>query len=194
MEKLHLILASRSPRRRELLTEAGFTYDAVSADVEEVHAEDTPIVQLTEENARLKARAVARQHPQALVLGADTLVSLGSRAITKPQTHAEAAEMLESLQARAHQVSTAVCLVHAQSEREKRFLVTSEVIFKPLDANGIQHYLSLINPLDKAGGYAAQEHAELIIQEIRGSYTNVVGLPMDETTAALAEFGIEPSR
>ncbi len=190
----HLVLASRSPRRSDLLREAGYTFDAVSADIEEVHAEDVPIIELTADNARLKALHVAERHPQAVVLAADTLVSLENRALTKPETMVEAAEMLERLQGRAHQVTTAVFLAHRAENREHAFRVTSEVVFQSLNVNEIQQYLNLIDPLDKAGGYAAQEHADHIIAEIRGSYTNVVGLPMEETQMALKDFGINPNK
>ena len=190
---LQLILASGSPRRRELLTEAGFDFTTEPADIEELHEEAMPLRALTRHNALEKARVVAARRPDAVVLAADTLVSIDGTALTKPVDMAEAARMLGRLSGRTHEVVTAVALVHAAAAREESFEVETLVTFKPLSPEEQAVYLTLINPLDKAGGYAAQEHGERIIAGIHGSWTNVVGLPMDEATDALARFGVRPA-
>ncbi len=174
-----LILASSSPRRFDLMTGAGLAFSVVPADVEEIHEENTPLDELTRGNAALKAGWVAARYPEAWVIGADTLVSIDHQALGKPADLAEARRMLERLAGRTHVVGTAVCLLHHASRRRREFLERTEVTFLPLNAREIDHYLTLINPLDKAGSYAAQEHGELIISRVEGPYSNVVGLPME---------------
>ena len=189
-----LILASGSPRRSDLLAEAGFDFQVVKPDVEENEDGSVPIRELTAENALLKASAVAISHPDAVVLAADTLVLLGDRVLTKPVDQPEARRMLESLNGHSHQVFTAVALVHRSSSREYCFTVSTDVFFKQLSADEMTAYHAKINPMDKAGAYAAQEHGELIIDRIEGSMTNVIGLPMKKVMATLADtFGITPA-
>ena len=181
-----LILASTSPRRRDLLTEAGYTFRIEPALVEEEHAEDADPVALTRLNALLKAREVARRFPEDVVLGADTLVAIGGMVLGKPADMTEAMSMLSRLTGRTHEVITAVALIHGP--REHTFEVVTQVTFRALDEAGIAHYLTLINPLDKAGSYAAQEHGEVIIEKVEGSWTNVVGLPMERLAKELAAW------
>jgi septum formation protein len=130
-------------------------------------------------NARRKARAVAKKNPDSLVLGADTLVFLDGEIMGKPASPADAERMLTRLQGRTHQVVTGISLIHLRAHRERIFAVGTEVMFHPLDAGQIRDYLAKVNPLDKAGAYAIQEHGDLIISEISGSYSNVVGLPVE---------------
>ncbi len=181
-----LILASASPRRSDLMREAGYRFAIVAAEVEE-EADEAPVSlpALTESNAALKANWVASRHPGATVIGADTLVYLDGRALGKPRDRAEAEAMLTRLNGRTHQVCTGVCLASSEPAGEHRFHVITEVTFRTLTPAEITTYLGLINPLDKAGSYAAQEHGEKIIERVGGSWTNVVGLPMDELGAAL---------
>jgi septum formation protein len=189
-----LILASGSPRRKDLLAEAGFDFRVVVPEVEENEDVSVSIRRLTQENAGLKAAAVAQLHPHSVVLAADTLVLLGDRVLTKPVDRVEAAEMLSSLNGKSHQVFTAFSILHRQSGRSVAETVTTDVHFRNLSAAEMAAYHERINPLDKAGAYAAQEHGELIIDRIEGSMTNVIGLPMDEVIATLAEkFGIGPT-
>jgi septum formation protein len=187
--RLPLVLASLSPRRRDLLTEAGFAFEIVTApDLHEAHDPELSPAELTLFNARLKARATAEVRPEALVLGADTLVYLGSEPLGKPVDLDEAFSMLQRLVGRCHTVCTGVCLMWAGGAEMETFHVLTEVEFRPLSDAEIRRYLSLINPLDKAGSYAAQEHGEVIIASTTGSWTNVVGLPMEATTAALQRW------
>ena len=183
-----IILASTSPRRRQLMDEAGLIFSVQTVPVDEHHDEAMPLHELTRQNAALKARSVAHLHPHAIVIGADTLVSIENRALGKPADLNEALAMLRSLSGRAHEVGTAVCLVHEASRRAVQFEVITQVIFRTLSDAEISRYLALIHPLDKAGGYAAQDHGEMIIDHIEGSLSNVVGLPMERLTQEIALF------
>jgi septum formation protein len=187
-----LILASASPRRKALLAEAGVTFQVVVAPVAESSSRALSIRELTTWNAARKAIAVARLRRNAVVLGADTLVSLGGELIGKPANLAEAAKILRRLSGREHQVCTAVCLCSG-SRPPLSFCVVSHVRFRALDEEQIASYLAAVDPLDKAGAYAAQGDGRRIITRIRGSYTNVVGLPMGETLRALRSFGVTAS-
>jgi septum formation protein len=183
-----LILASSSPRRRDLLEEAGYTFAVVPAEVEELADARLGAEELVRRNAVLKAQEVAVRHPETLVLGSDTLVALDGEPFGKPGDLEEAFAMLTRLAGRTHSVLTGVCLVHLAEDRELLFVEETRVTFRPLGPEQIRHYLGLINPLDKAGSYAAQEHGEFIIERTEGSWTNVVGLPMERLALALAEF------
>lgn len=185
-----LILASGSPRRRDLMNEAGYDFSIIIPDVEEIEDPSIPIEDLTRANARLKAEAVAGDHADAVVIAADTLVEIDGRALGKPADMDEAFRMISSLNGRTHQVFTAVCVSCVSQEKEIEFSVITDVTFRQLTDDELRRYHSLIEPLDKAGAYAAQDHGTLIIETMRGSHTNVVGLPMDELAETLAEFEI----
>jgi len=185
------VLASGSPRRRELLGDAGYDFVVDAADIDERHEERMGLEELTKWNAVGKARVGAGRWGGSVVLAADTLVAIDGVALTKPVDLDEARRMLALLAGRTHSVVTAVAVVGGG--REECFTVETRVTFLPLSEAEREVYLGLINPLDKAGGYAAQEHGEKIIARVDGSWSNVVGLPMDETAAVLASFGILPS-
>jgi septum formation protein len=185
----HLILASGSPRRRELLAEAGLQFEVLSPSLTESASRSLSMRELTALNATRKASTVARMRPDAVVLGADTLVAFEGEVIGKPRDLDEAATMLRRLSGREHQVCTSVHIRSADSRVS--FSIFSHVRVHSLGEKQIRDYIARINPLDKAGGYAAQGDGAEIIRGIRGSYTNVVGLPMDETLEVLARyFGI----
>ena len=183
-----LILASASPRRAELLKLLSVKFRVLPGDVAEVAHEHLSPLEVCQLNAHRKARAVAKKIPDALVLGADTLVFLDNEILAKPRNLADARQMLARLQGRHHQVVTGVCLMHLRSHRERTFAVSTDVLFHPLTARQIRDYLAGINPLDKAGAYAIQEHGELIISEISGSYSNVVGLPVEKLREELHQW------
>jgi septum formation protein len=187
-----LLLASNSPRRRQLLTDAGFEFVAIAPDVSEKFDADLTLRELTIFNAMGKAISIARAHPGKVVLGADTLVALDDRIIGKPRDVDEAVAILRRLSGRAHEVCSAGFVCHLTSARSTSFYEISRVCFRPLSDSAIRAYLDKVNPLDKAGSYAAQGHGGEIIERIEGSYTNVIGLPMEKTTATLAEFGVKP--
>jgi septum formation protein len=175
-----VILASASPRRAELLRQLGVAFVVVPSDAAEMHDHQLTAREISQLNAYRKARAVAKKYPDALVLGADTLVYDGITLFGKPADLEEAYRMLESLQGRAHEVVTSVCLLNLRHHRQKVFAESTRVIFRPLDEAQIRRYLAKVNPLDKAGAYAIQEEGDLLVEQISGSYTNVVGLPVEK--------------
>ena len=184
------ILASGSPRRRQLLTEAGYEFEVVSPPIEEVSHRWLTIRELTIHNAMRKALHVARAEPEAVVLAADTLVTIDGDVLGKPADMPEAMAMLRRLSGRAHEVWTAVCICHAARGKSQSLHEISRVEFLPLTDRAIKSYFAKINPLDKAGAYAAQGHGQEIIRRIEGSSSNVVGLPMETTVRVLRAFGI----
>jgi septum formation protein len=189
-----LILASSSPRRRELLAAAGFVFETVSPDVRERLDVDLSARELALLNATRKGIAVARVHPGKVVLAADTLVALDGESIGKPADFLDAARILRRLSGRIHQVFSAVFVGDPTKKRATAFCDVTHVQFHRLDDSRIAKYLAKIDPLDKAGAYAAQGYGGDIISEIQGSYSNVIGLPMEETARVLHEFGIDPTR
>jgi len=187
-----LLLASNSPRRRELLSEAGFEFETSAPRIAESFDTHLSLRELTGLNATRKALAAARAHPGKIVLAADTLVSIDDQVLGKPDNIGDAVVMLERLIGRAHEVCTSVFICHLARARSTTFSEISQVHFRQLTGNEIERYLAKVNPLDKAGAYAAQGFGSDIIEKIDGSFTNVVGLPMEKTVSALVEFGIVP--
>lgn len=180
-----LILASASPRRSELLRQAGVEFRVITSDAPEVHHGELTAREIAQVNAYRKARAVAKKFPDSLIVGADTLVYLETLLMGKPGSLEHAYQMLEELQGRTHEVVTAVCLLNLRNHRQRIFTEVTNVTFRPLDAVTIRRYLTKVNPLDKAGAYAIQEEGDLIVEKIAGSYTNVVGLPMERLQSEL---------
>ncbi len=183
-----LILASASPRRAELMRQMGLTFDVWPAAVPEEQPGHLTPSEMCQINAYRKARAVAKKEPDALVLGADTLVCLGPRIFGKPASLEEAEQMLLELQGREHVVITGVCLIHLRAHRQRSFADTTWVQFHPLGPEQVETYLSRVRPLDKAGAYAIQEHGDLIVERIEGSFSNVVGLPVERLRAELTRW------
>ena len=179
-----IILASSSPRRKRLMLEAGFKFEIIVSDAEEISDKFMIPWDLTVQNAQIKASPIAQNNQEKIVIGADTVVSLDNEIFGKPSDMEEAVKMLARLSGRTHIVTTGVCII--QKEKNETFYVNTEVTFKPLSGKEISQYVKVINPLDKAGAYAAQDHGELIIEKYSGSFTNVVGLPMSEVKEALA--------
>ncbi|HTV75482.1 MAG TPA: Maf family protein [Candidatus Baltobacteraceae bacterium] len=181
-----IILASASPRRAELLRQLKLDFKIIPSDATEVFDENLSPRELCQLNAHRKARTIAKKIPDALVIGADTLVFLEGEIFGKPRDLDGARKMLERLQSRTHQVVTGISLIHLRAHRERIFAASTDVTFRPLTAGQISDYLSKMNPLDKAGAYAIQEHGEMIIAEISGSYSNVVGLPVEQLEKELS--------
>ncbi len=186
-----LILASASPRRAKLLKLLKVDFQVVPGRVAEVAHEHLSPLEVCQLNAHRKAFAVAKKIPDALVLGADTLVFLDNEILGKPRNLAEARRMLARLQGRAHQVVTGVSLIHLRKHQERIFAASTDVLFHPLDAAQIREYVSKVHTLDKAGAYAIQEFGETIISEISGSYSNVVGLPVELLRDELQSWGAQ---
>ena len=187
-----LLLASASPRRRQLLTAAGFEFESVRSPIAEKFDSNLTLCELTTYNASRKGPSVAHRFPEKVVLAADTLVALEDQVIGKPADMREAVEILRRLSGRIHEVCTAVFICQRAENRAVTFCERSSVVFRRLTSNMIRDYLARINPLDKAGAYAAQGAGAEIIARIDGSFTNVVGLPMERTVVELGRFGIQP--
>ena len=188
-----LILASASPRRRELLASLGATFDVVTAPVDEHEAEDADPRALVRHNAALKAAWVAERHPDALVLGADTTVFVDGTVLNKPADLADARRMLRLLSGRAHSVFTGLALRARTAGVSEDHGVESRVYFRRLDETTIDRYLAAAHALDKAGAYGIQDHGEIIIERHEGSLTNIIGLPVEETKAVLTRLRMLPS-
>lgn len=187
-----LVLASASPRRRDLLASIGVVPDAIRpADIDETPRRGELPRAYAERLAREKAAAVAEGEPGALVLAADTVVAAGRRILGKPETEAEARGFLELLSGRRHRVITAVALRHGARGWARR--VETQVKLKRLSEREIGAYLASGEWRGKAGGYAIQGIAGAFVPWINGSYTNVVGLPLTETAGLLEGAGLAPS-
>ncbi len=180
-----LILASASPRRIELLQLMGLDIDMFPSGIDETFQRgETPrehVLRLSEE----KALAVARSHPGDWVLGADTIVVIAGEILGKPRSVAEAKEMLEKLSGREHEVFTGFCIVRRKTGILIREVVESSVLFREITGDELDWYTASEEPYDKAGAYAVQGISAIFIREIRGSYTNVMGLPLCEVVDAL---------
>lgn len=186
-----LILASASPRRSELLGQLGLEFQVVPPAAQEVHHDYLTPREMAQINAYRKARVVAKKLPDTLVLGADTMVCLGTTVFGKPADLTAAERMLGQLQGREHEVITGVCLLHLRRHRQRIFSEGTIVTFRRLDAGQIRRYVTQINPLDKAGGYAIQEQGDSIVEAIAGSFSNVVGLPLERLQTELELWGRE---
>ena len=182
-----LLLASASERRQELLRRAGVEFQTEIAQVQELAGEAIPARELCLLNAQLKATEVAGRFPDRIVLGADTVVSFHGRIFGKPRDTAEARAMLEELCGRIHEVLTGVCLVQRRHGKLCRFTDSTRVKFRARREVDLDDYLRSINPLDKAGAYAAQEDQGRLIECVEGSMSNVIGLPVERVVIALRE-------
>lgn len=186
--KLPLVLASQSPRRIELMRDAGYGFETLPVEVDEAHDPALTPEQLTIENARRKAVAAARLRSDAIVIGADTLVYLDGQPLGKPHDLHDAVLMLRRLSGRTHQVCTGVALAKNAGGLVRAFAVISDVKFKRLSDEVIRDYYRQVNPLDKAGAYAIQERGDMIIERTEGSWSNIVGLPMERLRTELDAF------
>ncbi len=187
-----LILASASPRRRELLGQLGVPFEVVVAQVTEHEESTTDPRVMVAHNAALKADWVAARQPDAVVLGADTTVFIDGAALNKPANGVEARAMLRRLSGRSHTVFTGLALRHVASGLKIDEGVASEVTFKTIYDAVIEAYLARVHTLDKAGGYGIQDHPELIIAGYSGSLSNIIGLPVDTTKQILTRGGLLP--
>ena len=184
------ILASGSPRRHELLAGDGWSFQVIVTNVKECEGGLSPM-KLVRTNALRKARAVAEQHPHSLVLGADTTVALGKSILNKPAGPEEARQMLRQLSGRKHVVHTAFILIHKADGLEELEIVSSQVTFRHLSEDMIETYLQNVHTLDKAGGYAIQEHGDLIIKYYEQPISNIIGLPIEAVGKRLKTHGFE---
>ncbi len=183
------ILASRSPRRRDLLASVGLHPRVMASDVDESVAPGEAAIAYGE---RVAAAKVAACRASAPVLAADTVVTLGGEVFGKPADAAGAARMLRRLSGRRHQVHTAVALRPKEGESPRVIVVTTQVGFRMLTEGEIDRYVASGEPLDKAGAYGIQGLGGALVADVSGSYSNVIGLPLVETLALLAPLGIVP--
>ncbi|MDR2647261.1 MAG: Maf family protein [Oscillospiraceae bacterium] len=180
------ILASASPRRKELLAMAGLEFDVYAPQTDESFAEGTPPEDAVQLIAAKKAARVALLFPEDCVIAADTIVTIDGAILGKPKDHADAARMLRLLSSRTHQVVTGVCLRLGGLKRV--FAQTTDVTFYPLSEDEIEAYIQTGECADKAGAYAIQGRGGLFAARLTGDYYNVVGLPIARLTREIAAF------
>jgi len=185
-----LILASKSPRRRYLLKQAGLSFEVIPPDFDESSLPPTEPSRYVRNLAEAKARCIAEQYPHSWVIGADTIVLIGSTILGKPATKAQARAMLKRLSGMTHQVLTGYAVCSVAKDRLFSETVQTDVIFKELTDVEIDWYIHTEEPFDKAGAYAIQGLGTFIVKSINGSYTNVVGLPVCEVIAFLIREGV----
>ncbi len=181
-----IILASASPRRKELLQLAGVDFTVDVADADETLEEGILPDEAVQMLAEIKAKAVFEKHPDCIVIGADTVVAINDKILGKPKNYDEANEMLNTLSGRKHFVFTGVCLM--SKEKTTVFCQKTAVEFYQLTQKEIDGYIASKDCFDKAGGYGIQTNGCVLVKGIEGDYFNVVGLPVAETVRALKEF------
>ncbi len=190
MPKVRLVLASESPRRRELLGLLGVPFEIVSSDVDELLRACETDLDFVRRTAREKGEAVADQVPDAVVLSADTIVSLDGEILGKPMDADDARRMLRMLSGRQHNVYTAVSTIHAAKNTRHEGLEETRVWFNDLQSEMIDDYIRCEEVFDKAGGYGIQGFASVFIPRIEGNYANVMGLPLPLTYDLLIRHGL----
>lgn len=188
---MKIILASNSPRRKELLSMAKIPFEVRSKNIEETHPENTAANEIPLCLAKLKAKALEAEITDEIVIGADTIVILNGGIFEKPKSHQDAVEMLQNLSGKTHEVITGVFMFSKQ--KEVGFSVSTLVTFNELSLHEIEYYVSNFKPFDKAGSYACQEWIGAVgIKEFKGDYFNVVGLPVNKVYQILvSDFGFK---
>ena len=189
---MRVILASQSPRRRDLLASIGLTFDVMPSDVPEVRQAGESPEEYVARLSRDKAAVIAAKHGDAWIIAADTTVLLGDELLEKPADDADARRMLATIAGKTHTVYSGVTLQNAAGGWRDTRVAETEVRMLPLDERDIAWYVSTGEPLDKAGAYAAQGLGGMFIDSIHGSYTNVVGLPLALLFQMLRRAGIDP--
>ena len=189
LKAVDLVLASGSPRRREILEQIGVNFRVSVSDVEEKPTAQNPL-DFPRENASQKALAVSRKEPSAVVLGYDTLVFLDGKPLGKPKDKEDALKMLQALNGRSHKVITGVAVAHGgmllDASQEE-----TEVFFRDCSLRELEEYVNSLDPMDKAGAYGIQTQGARLIRSIRGCYYNVVGLPVARTLEMLTNLKVK---
>lgn len=188
----NFILASSSPRRRELLASIGLEFDVMPSDIPEVRGDGESPEEYVARLSREKALAIAEKHPARWVIAADTTVYLGEQVLEKPRDADDAKRMLATIAGNTHIVYTGVTLLNVERHHRDTRVAESEVRILPLTPDDIAWYVRTGEPLDKAGAYAAQGLGGMFVDSIHGSYTNVVGLPLALLFQMLRRAGIDP--
>ena len=182
------ILASASPRRKEILENAGYSFEIIVSDADENITEVMTPEKTVEELARRKAMAVLKDNADAVVFGCDTVVAIDGKILGKPTDDEDAFNMLSMLSGRTHTVSTGVCICSA--DKVSVFSNTTEVEFYELSDDTIHGYIATGECSDKAGSYGIQGYGNVLVKEIKGDYFSVMGLPVSESARVLSEFGV----
>lgn len=186
----NLILASQSPRRLYLLEQAGLTFSVIPSGFDEDSIQPVKPAEMVITLAEAKANEVAVQHPEAWVIGADTIVTIGNSILGKPGNPDDAKQMLKQLSGQTHLVLTGFAIVCKKKQVSISDAVETEVTFKELTDEEIEWYIQTGEPFDKAGAYAIQGLGTFLVQRINGSYTNVVGLPVCEVIEILIKMNV----
>ncbi|OGR27690.1 MAG: septum formation protein Maf [Desulfobacterales bacterium RIFOXYA12_FULL_46_15] len=185
-----LLLASRSPRRKELLEQAGMEFEIISSDIDEENMSIKNPVENVKKLSFLKADKVSRVYPDSWILSADTIVVIEDQILGKPESKKHAMEMLRLLSNREHLVFTGFCIMNQKKDIIIKNAVETKVYFKYLSDQEIKWYVNTKEPFDKAGGYGIQGVGAFLVRKILGSYSNVVGLPVCEVVETLMELKI----
>lgn len=185
-----IILASTSPRRRELLERACIKFTVESPEIEEDMNQNVSPSQLVKNLALAKASAVAKKHPKAIVIAADTIVALGGKRWSKPKNETEAQRMLRALSGKSHDVWTAFCIIDTKNKKRIVRAAKTRLSIRKLSPQEIDRYIATGEPLDGAGGYKMQETGGFVIGTIKGDYTNVLGLPLGALLKELKALGV----
>jgi septum formation protein len=185
-----IVLASTSPRRRELLEKIGLVFKVEPSDYPEDLVSHLKPEELVINISQNKARAVAAKYPDAIIIAADTIGVIGRRVVGKPHTATEAIAMLKLLSGRSHLVITGLSVMDSKSDKIVSRSVQTRVYFRKLADSEVRHYVATGEPLDKAGAYAIQGLGSLLVEKINGDYYNVMGLPLNVLSQILQEFGV----
>lgn len=181
-----IILASASPRRKELMELAGYDFEVICADIVEVVPEEAMPQEVVMSLALQKAQAVAAEHKEAVVIGSDTVVALDGKILGKPHSEQEACEMLRSLSGRTHKVFTGVAIVCG--DKVKNFFDETDVEFYSLGDDEIKKYVATGEPTDKAGAYGIQGKGSVLVKRINGDFFSVMGLPIAKLYREMSDF------
>lgn len=184
---MNIILASASPRRKEILGNTNVKFTVIKSEIDEVILDNEKPQQVVMRLAFEKCLDIASKHEEDLVIGADTIVVLDDEILGKPKDEKEAYRMIKSLSNRTHQVITGISLINLQSNTKIIDCVVSNVKFKDLSEEDIRDYLQTNESLDKAGAYGIQGYGALLVEEIQGDYFNIVGLPISKLSDLLKE-------
>ena len=188
---MKIILASSSPRRKELLQRLDYPFDIILPDVDEsILALGSNPEKYCITLAEMKTKNISQKYPQALVIGADTIVVLGGQILNKPDDRVQAENMLSMLSGQTHQVYTGVCLKRIENNIHHTFSEITMVTFRTLDKQDILHYIETCPPYDKAGSYGIQDWSAVYVKNIQGCYDNVVGFPLSRFYHELKKMGI----
>lgn len=187
-----IILASGSPRRRELMTRLGLNFQYVTANAKEEMNPDIEVGELTIKNAAMKGYSVANLYDEAFIIAADTIVSCEGKIFGKPKGEEDVVKALTFLRGKKHQVTTGVAIINKKAAVCERFYRTTDVYFKNYSDEFIRWYIKTEEPFDKAGSYAIQGKGCHMVEKIDGCYDNVVGLPVAELFERLIKFGVRP--